>query len=322
MICKKRTGLAFVATLAAAGTAQAECGEVSITEMDWASSAVVTYISKFLMEQGYGCSVQTVPTTTVPAIASLAETGKPDLVTELWTIYTPVYFDLKADGKVIELSKVLSDGGVEGWWIPDYLAEKHPELTTIEGVLANPDLVGGRFHDCPAGWGCDVTNLNNLKAAAATDAGLERFQHGSGETLATSIAAAYDAKEPWFGYYWAPTSVLGSYPMVKVETAPYDEAKHSCNATEDCAAPALSDYPRADVVTTATADFVEREPEVAELMRKVSFTNAQMNEILAWQEANGASYEEAAVYFLTSYGDVWSTWLNDSAREKLSALLK
>ena len=46
--------------------------------------------------------------------------------------------------------------------------------------------------------------------------------------------------------------------MVKVETAPYDEAKHSCNADENCATPALSDYPRADVVTTATADFVER----------------------------------------------------------------
>lgn len=318
--------LVFASTLACGAalgtTAAADCGEVSITEMDWASSAVVTYVAKFLMEQGYGCSVQTVPTTTVPAIASLAETGKPDVVTELWTIYTPVYFDLKADGKVVELSKVLSDGGVEGWWIPEYLAEAHPELKTIEGVLANPDLVGGRFHDCPAGWGCDVTNLNNLKATAATDAGLERFQHGSGETLASSIAAAYEAKEPWFGYYWAPTSVLGSYPMVKVETAPYDEAAHSCNASEDCGTPTLSDYPRADVVTTATAEFVAREPDVAELMRNMSFTNAQMNEILAWQEAQGASYEEAAVYFLTSYKDVWSSWINDSARENLAALLQ
>lgn len=311
------------ATSASIGTAaSADCGEVSISEMDWASSAVVTYVAKFLMEQGYGCTVQTVPTTTVPAIASLAETGKPDVVTELWTIYTPVYFELKDAGKVVELSKVLSDGGVEGWWIPQYLADAHPELKTIEGVLANPGLVDGRFHDCPAGWGCDVTNLNNLKAVEAMNAGLERFQHGSGETLATSIAAAYEAKEPWFGYYWAPTSVLGSYPMVKVETAPYDEATHSCNAAENCATPGLSDYPRADVVTTATAAFVEREPEVADLMRNLSFTNDQMNEILAWQEAKGASYEEAAVYFLTSYQDVWSGWINDAARENLAALLK
>ena len=305
-----------------AGAAYADCGEVSISEMDWASSAVVTSVAKFLMEQGYGCTVTAVPTTTVPAIASLAETGEPDIVTELWTIYTPVYFELKDQGKVVELSKVLSDGGVEAWWIPQYLADAHPELKTIQGVLANPELVGGRFHDCPAGWGCDVTNLNNLTAIAAEDSGLERFQHGSGETLATSIAAAYEAQEPWFGYYWAPTSVLGSYPMVKVETAPYDEEAHTCNSLEDCATPKLSDYPRADVVTTATAAFVEREPAVADLMKNLTFTNAQMNEILAWQEAQGASYEEAAVYFLTNYKDIWGAWLNDDARAKLAALLK
>jgi len=46
---------------------------------------------------------------------------------------------------------------------------------------------------------------------------------GSGETLQTSIAAAYDEKAPWFGYYWAPTAVLGKYPMVKVEV-PEDNA--------------------------------------------------------------------------------------------------
>lgn len=318
--------LAFAATatlgLAAAGNAAAECGEVSITEMDWASSAVVTSVAKFLMEQGYGCTVTVVPTTTVPAMTSVAETGEPDILTELWTSYTEVYEELRAEGKLTELSKVLSDGGVEAWWIPQYLAEAHPELTTLEGIKANPDLVGGRFHDCPSGWGCDITNNNNFIAAALGDAGVERFQHGSGETLATSIAAAYTAEEPWFGYYWAPTSVLGKYPMVQVEMPAYDADTHTCNGLEDCATPGLSAYPVSNVVTAATSDFVSREPEAAELMRNITFTNAQMGEVLAWQESNKASYEEAAVYFLTTYKDVWGGWLNDAAREKLAPLLK
>jgi glycine betaine/proline transport system substrate-binding protein len=318
----KLSAFAATAVLGAAGAAQADCGNVSISEMDWASSAVVTHVADFIMTNGYGCTVQRVPTTTVPAMTSLAETGEPDIVTELWTIYTPDYFELRDQGKVVELSKVLSDGGVEAWWIPDYLAEKHPELTTLEGVLANPELVAGRFHDCPAGWGCDVTNLSNLTAAGAEAAGIERFQHGSGETLATSIAAAFEAKEPWFGYYWAPTSVLGRYPMVQVETAGYDEAVHTCNSDPDCAEAGLSAYPPADVVTTASAAFVEREPDVAEFLRKMSYTNDQMNAVLAWQDDNGASYEEAAVHFLTTYQDVWTAWLNEDARNNLSALLK
>ena len=318
--------LAFAAAMvmgtSTASIAAADCGEVSITEMDWASSAVVTYVAKFLLEQGYGCTVSTVPTTTEPAMASVAETGQPDILTELWTSYTSVYEELRDAGKLVELSKVLSDGGVEAWWIPAYLAEEYPELTTLEGIKANPELVGGRFHDCPSGWGCDITNFNNFKAAGLGEAGVERFQHGSGETLATAIAAAAEAKEPWFGYYWAPTSVLGKYPMVQVEMPAYDPDIHICNGREDCATPGLSAYPVSNVVTAATQAFVDREPDAAALMRNLTFTNAQMGDVLAWQENNQASYEEAAVYFLTTYKDTWGGWLNDDAREKLSALLQ
>lgn len=311
-----------LATGFSATTALADCGEVSITEMDWASSAVVTAVAKFLLENGYGCTVAAVPSSTTPAMASIAETGEPDILTELWTNSSPVYEELRADGKLVELANVLADGGVEAWWIPAYLAEEHPELTTVEGILANPELVGGRFHDCPSGWACDVVNNNNLKALNMTENGIERFQHGSGETLATAIAAAYAAKEPWFGYYWAPTSVLGKYPMVQVETAPFDQDAHTCNGDPECANPVLSAYPTAKVVTAVAPSLLEREPDVVEFLKKMSFSNDQMGTVLAWQNDNGASYDEAAVYFLTNYQDTWSEWLNDDARGNLSALLQ
>jgi glycine betaine/proline transport system substrate-binding protein len=75
-------------------------------------------------------------------------------------------------------------------------------------------------------------------------------------------------------------------------------------------------------VTAASQAFVEREPAIAELMKNVSFTNAQMGEVLAWRLDNNASYDEAAVYFLTTNKDVWGEWLNDEAKGKLAALLK
>ncbi|MGX9356546.1 ABC transporter substrate-binding protein [Roseobacteraceae bacterium S113] len=320
---KTLTGAAIAAAVTmGANAAHADCGDISITEMDWASSAVVTAVAKFLMEQGYGCSVQKVPSSTVPALTSLAETGEPDILTEVWANSTPSYEPLLADGKLVELGPVLSDGGVEAWWIPAYLAESNPELTTWEGVMANPELVGGKFHDCPSGWACDIINNNNLKALKAEEGGLERFQHGSGETLQTSIAAAYDEKAPWFGYYWAPTAVLGKYPMVQVKVGDYDADAHACNGDVDCAEPTFSAYPSSKVVTAASSALVEREPEVADLMSKLSFTNAQMGEVLAWRLDNNASYDEAAVYFLTNYKDVWGSWLNEEAQGKLAALLK
>ncbi|WP_425466064.1 ABC transporter substrate-binding protein [Ostreiculturibacter nitratireducens] len=298
------------------------CGSVSITEMNWASAALVTSVSKFLMEQGYGCTVTVVPSSTLPAVTSIAETGEPDIATELWVNTAPAYPDLEAAGKVRTLTDVLSDGGVEAFWIPQYLADEHPELTTMEGILANPELVGGKFHNCPDGWGCRVTNDNIVKAWDFEGNGLEVFNHGSGETLAAAIAAAYENKEPWFGYYWAPTSVLGKYPMAMVNIGEFSADVHACNASADCATPGKSPYPKAQVVTAITTAFADREPEIAELMSKVTFTNDQMNAVLAWQEENNASSDEATVHFLTTYKDVWGSWLNDAAREKLAAILQ
>jgi glycine betaine/proline transport system substrate-binding protein len=303
--------------------AHAECGEVSIAEMNWASAEVVTNVEKFLMEQGYGCTVKVVPSDTVPAVTSLAENNEPDTVSELWVNSAgDAYAKLKEQGKVKELGKVLDPGGVEGWWIPSYLAEAHPELKTLEGVLANPELVGGVFNNCPDGWGCRIVNDNLIRAFDLEKSGLKVFNHGSGETLATSMASAYENKEPWFGYYWAPTALLGKYDMVSVDLGPYDEAAHEANQTPDNPDPKPSSFPAAPVLTVVTSDFAEREPDAAAFLGNVSFDVDKMNGVVAWMDENSASGEEAAVHFLTTYPDVWSGWLNDEAREKLSALLK
>jgi glycine betaine/proline transport system substrate-binding protein len=60
---------------------------------------------------------------------------------------------------------------------------------------------------------------------------------------------------------------------------------------------------------------------VTDMLAKMQFTNPQMNAVLAWQDENNASADEAAVHFLTTYNDVWGNWLNDQARVNLSALL-
>lgn len=319
---KKVKGMAAVAVMSTGSAAYADCGEVSITEMNWPSSQIITHVSKFLMEQGYGCTVELVPSATVTAIASLSENQEPDIVTELWLNSTGEgYEKLKEEGKIKELTPVFKPGGVEGWWIPTYLAEAHPELKTVQDVLANPDLVGGRFNNCPVGWGCRIANDNLIIALGMRDK-IEIFDHGSGETLATSIAAAYEDKQPWFGYYWAPTSVLGKYPMTKIEIGPVDEAIHKANAQADNDTPGISDFPPSPVFTVATSALAEREPEIDALMSNLSFDIDVLNSVLAWADENGASTEEAAVYFITNNSDIWSGWINDSAREKLAALIK
>ncbi len=188
--------------------------------------------------------------------------------------------------------------------------------------MANPELVGGRFHNCPDGWGCRIINDNLIQAYDFDAKGMEVFNHGSGETLAAAMASAYENEEPWFGYYWGPTAVLGRYDMVPVDMGPYVEEVHSCNTTQECEDPGISAFPAAPVLTVVTADLAEREPEVFELVSNISFGNDELSQLLAWQADNSASAEEAAVHFLTQNQDSWTAWVNDEAKERLSMLIQ
>jgi glycine betaine/proline transport system substrate-binding protein len=76
------------------------------------------------------------------------------------------------------------------------------------------------------------------------------------------------------------------------------------------------------VLTAVTPEFAERAPEVVELLKHVQFRNDVMGKLLAWEEDNKATADEAAAYFLANYKDVWKDWLSDDARQKLSAVLE
>jgi len=313
---------ALAAPMAAHAQSDA-CGDVSITEMNWASAQVVTSVASFIMEQGYGCNVSVVQSDTVPAITSVAENGEPDIVTELWLNSTgDAYDQLKSQGKVVEAGPVLDPGGVEGWWVPTYLAEAHPEVKTIQGILENPDLVDARFYNCPEGWGCRVVSDNLSTALDLEGNGIEVFNAGSGQVLASSMADAVMAEEPWFGYYWGPTVPLGKYDMTKVDLGPIDDEIHARNMNQDADDPGVSDFPAAPIYTAVTTDFQDENPAVFEFLQNMTFQTSDMSAVLAWMDENTASADEAAVYYLTTYQEQWTEWLSDDARANLASVLE
>lgn len=310
-----------MSTQAMAG-GHSSCGEVTVGSMGWASGESLSALAAFVLEQGYGCTTSLVPTDTVPAVTSLAENQQPDFVPEIWANSVPAYNDLVDAGSVVTASSVFAQGGEEGWWIPTYLAEKHPELTTLEGIFANPELVDSRFHNCPVGWGCRIVNDNLAVVHDMAGNGIEKFDHGSGANLAASIAAAFEDKAPWFGYYWGPTAVLGKYPMTRVDIGDVDSAQHALNQIEgqDPGKLGVSGFPAAPVLNAMTSSFTEREPAAAEFVKNFSIPNNVISEMLAWKEDNNASADEAAAYILTNNTDLVMGMVNDSAREKLKAL--
>lgn len=324
--------LATILLLSSATAAQAnECGNVTISDMNWSSASLIANIDQFILENGFGCEVDLVPGETVPTIASMVEKKQPDIAPELWTNGVKEVLEKGiSEGRIIKAGDSLIDGGEEGFWVPAYLVDKYPELKTIEGVKKHAELfehpeddtISG-FYNCPSGWSCQITGKNLFKALGLAEAGFEIVDPGSSAGLSGSIANAYERKKGWFGYYWAPTAILGKYDMVKVDLgADLDMEEYlNCTSKEDCEDPKVTKHPPSPVNTIVTAKFSKTNPQIMQYLSKRGFKNTDMNKLLAWMEDEQANSEDAMIYFMKNYSDLWKTWVSESVAEKISAEL-
>ncbi len=311
------------------GPASAACKDTTdVAEMNWASGEVVAQIVAFIIETGYDCDTNIVKTSTVPGITAMGEKGTPHINPEAWTnsIKKQVEAGLSS-GKFVDAGDIFEDGGLEAFWIPAYMAETHPNINTAKDLYDNAlvfkdpeDPTKGRFHNCPAGWACQIIN-GNIARAYGLDEKFTIFDSGSGESLKASIAKAYARKEPWVGYYWGPTAILGKYPMKQIDLGKYNEEGHACNQTEDCASPYPGPFPVARIAKLIIGDYAKENPKVAKFVKKMSIPNEVVNGILAWKEENNASGNETAGYFMATYPKIWRKWVPKKTAKKLQSAL-
>ena len=308
-----------------------ECGEFTIADMNWNSASLIAHIDQFILNEGYACDAQLIPGDSVPTGTSMIEKGQPDVAPELWTNGIKEALDKGvAEKRLRYAGKSLTNGGEEGFWVPSYLVEQYPELTTIEGVIKNAKLFEHpeddekfAFYGCPAGWTCQITSGHLFNALKLEDHNFEMIDPGSGAALTGTIAKAYERNKAWFGYYWSPTPVLGKYEMVKVDFGSGTDIEEfrNCTTQPDCESPKVTMFPAAPVHTVTTESFATSQPIAYQYFQKRGFTNEKMSELLAWMEDNQADAEEAMYHFLETSPDVWHNWVPQDVAEKVQQAL-
>jgi glycine betaine/proline transport system substrate-binding protein len=325
--------LLSAATLpAAAQESEVSCGTdrtIDIAEMTWPSAAALAHIHATILEAGFGCNVEVVTGDTVPTSSSMLTRGSPAVAPELWTstIEEP-WAEGIADGTVVQLGEAITDGTVEGWFIPRYVQEAHPELVSATDVIARPDLFPdpedssqGRLYSCPPGWACELSTTALFDAYDMEEA-WNLFSPGSGGTLDASIARAFVQEEPILFYYWGPSAILGKYDAVQLEMGEPDPAVYACNTDSSCDEPAgITAYPSSPAVVGAAAWLPEEAPAVAEYFSKVGLTNAEISELLVYGDENQADAAATAENFLRTKQDLWSGWVSPEVAEKVEASL-
>ncbi len=82
--------------LVASQVSFAECGDISISEMNWPSAELMANVDKVILEEGYGCNVEMIPGATMTTFASMNEKGQPDIAPELWINAVMNWHSMKA----------------------------------------------------------------------------------------------------------------------------------------------------------------------------------------------------------------------------------
>ena len=327
------TAALMVASSTSFAGGHSSCGDVVIGEMNWASGEFLAQLDGFIMTEGYQCNVEYLTAGTMPQITSMTEKGTPDVASELWANAAALAIDAAVEeNRLVKLNPAPITGAGEGWMMSAAAAAAHPELKTIDDVIARPDLfphpedpTKGGLHNCPSGWGCQLVTDNLFRAFDMEAKGWKLIDTGSGAGLDGSIVKASEREQNWLGYYWAPTTLAGKYNLKLVDYNSGFDQEHwdTCivKPVEECDNPQRSNWTKSEIVSLAQVDFATRAPQVAEYITKRTFDADLLNKYLTYMDDNQASGEEAAIEFMLNEEAVWSTWVSEDAAKAINKSL-
>ena len=328
------TAISAITLALTSNLAVASCGSITMADMNWPSATLMANVDKIILEEGYGCEIELVAGATTTTFASMNEKGQPDVAAELWinAVREPLFAAMD-EGRLHSARKMpITDLG-EGWWVPSYTLEKNPGIKTVLDILERPDLFPakedpskGEFIGCPAGWGCQLSNINLFRAFEMEKKGWILIDPGSQAGLDASMAKAVERGDNWFGYYWAPTAPVGRFGMKMMDFGvPFagDDNWDGCiaKAEQDCADPKPSSWTQSEVHTVVTTNFKDQASTAMDYFSKRIYPGDVMGKMLVYMDDNQAQGIDAAIEFLEKYEDVWTTWVSSEVASKVKSSL-
>ena len=314
---------------AACATEEAEKPTIKLSDTQYESLWINNAIAKFVIEEGYGYPVESVEMTTPIAWATLAK-GDIHLNMEMWQQNViDIYNKEIAAGNILN-GGMTYEGGPQFFTIPKYFAEEY-NITSVEDMkrpevveaLADPeDPSKGLFINCIIGWQCAEINRAKFQSY-----GLDEYytilSPGASAAMDAAMSGAQNKNEPVFGYYWAPTSLMGKYEWLILKEPEY---------TADCWAEVIkgrddATYTPAQACAYETlpiekgiwSGLPDLAPDVVLMLLRMNVGLQPINETAAWSIDNNiqGEWEKAAVHYLETYEDRWTTWMPQENVDKI-----
>jgi glycine betaine/proline transport system substrate-binding protein len=282
---------------------------IKLAENPWTGSAVNVAVAKILLEEQLSYPVEIITIDENAQWPALA-TGDLSASLEVWPSgHSENIKQYIAEQEVVENGGALGVLGKIGWYVPTYVVEEHPELTTWEG-FRNPELTilfrmsdtgnEGQFLAGDPSWiqydESIIRNLNlNLQVVFA----------GSEQALLARLDSAYSRREPLLFYFWTPHSVHAKYDLSEVKLPEYNEEcyNRAVSGGVDC------DYPADILFKIFSKDLKDKTPEAYQFLKNFNYTNEDQIEMMAMVELDKKSAQEAAQAWIKKNEAKWKVWL-------------
>ncbi|MGE6327641.1 glycine betaine ABC transporter substrate-binding protein [Psychrobacter pacificensis] len=308
-------------------SASAACeSPIKFGALTWESGQFTSGVLKYIAEEGYGCTVEEVPGAG-PALETALSQNDIQIIGEQWIGRSPIMENAIEQNKVAVIGDTLKGGATQGWYVPKYVLEENPGLGRYQDLPKYADLFKdpedpskSRFMNCPSGWTCEIFNTRLLKNTGL-DSIFNNAHPGTGAALDAEIASAFEQHKPLLFYYWQPTGLMAKYDFAALE---FPDHKDACwqdlllaDGTSDC----VSGFPVSPLGIAASTPFIDTNPELAEVFKRVQFTSDELNGAILEMSENKRSGDEQALLFLRDNPDVWRGWLSDDAATNLATKL-
>jgi glycine betaine/proline transport system substrate-binding protein len=286
------------------GATTASCGStpINIAENAWTGYAANVAVVDYVLKTKLGC------TTKISKVDEQVSwqgfpTGQIDVILENWG-----HEDLAK--KYITEQKVAVDlgptgnQGIIGWYVPQWMADKYPDILDYKNLNKYADLFktsesgdkGQLLDGDPSYVTNDVALVKNLNLNYKVVTG------GSEAALITALQTATDQKKPLLFYFYEPQYALSTIKVARVALPPYTAG---CDADPKAVA---CDYPPYTLNKIARAAFIDAGGPAVNFLKKFNWTNDDQNKVAA-DIAAGKSYDDAAKAWIDANPDKVAAWL-------------
>ncbi|MFE1249225.1 ABC transporter substrate-binding protein [Streptomyces sp. NPDC058735] len=276
---------------------------VTLSVQSWVGAQANVAVAEYLLEHELGYRVDTVQVDEVPAWDALSQ-GRVDAILEDWG-------HPEQEQRYVEDKKTIAPGGDLGvtghigWYVPTYLAEKHPDITNWKnlnkyaGLFRTPESGSkGQLMDGSPSY---VTNDKALVKNLKLD--YQVVFAGSEAAQITQIRQFAREKKPFLTYWYSPQWLFEKVPMTEVKLPPYEEG---CDADPEKVACA---YPHTPLQKYLNADFAEQGGQAAAFLKKFKWTTEDQNEVSLMIADQKMTPEEAAKKWVDGHKSTWKKWL-------------